>query len=154
MDLPKYKKQWGIERVNNGYSENEMEVYLVFEEYNPILHHGEWKVTRLQQWRSDQYPCDYMYFFEIFKYLRKYQLWLNQRGAARELGKGQMKPLIKQHLIKKHAEQLKGQNKLNFLGNYSKLVDHCFENLDIRAKITLVIQKKIGYKYYENVTYY
>lgn len=153
-DLPKYKKQWIKERHNFGYSENLKEVYLVFEQYNPILHHGEWKTTRLLQWPKDFYPCEDTYFFEIFKYLIKYQKWIEEDGGRFEASRIEMKTKIKQHLIRKHLKQLTVKTKLSILSDHSKFINYCFDKLDIRSKITLVIQKKIGYKYYENITYY
>jgi hypothetical protein len=155
MKLPKYIKKWETERVNSGYSEHPKQVYLIFEEYNPTLHHGEWKTTRLLQWDSGLYPCNQMYFFEIFKYLRKFQLWRETDGLRKSLEEVNIvKKKIKQHLMIKHYKQLNVKVKLSYLPNYVKFINYCFDTLDNRAKITLVIQKKIGYKYYENTIYY
>lgn len=148
--LPKYKKVWSKERVNFGHSEKPKQIFLVFDEYNPILHHGEWISRRLLQWEPELYPCEDIYFFEIFKYLRKFQDYMAVYGSQHH--KQDLKDQIKKHLIKKHSRQLT-MDKLSTLNSYSRLVNHVFDNIDIRNKISLVIQKKIGYKYYENITY-
>lgn len=158
--LPKYKKTWVKERTNQGYSENLKEVYLVAEHYDPIRHHGEVKTYRLTQWPERLYPCKDIYFFELFKYLRKYQLQelAEEQPVLRfttvRMNKQDLKKCIKQHLLSKHGKQL-SERKLSLLPEYSQLIEYCFnELLKYRgSKISLVIQKKIGYKYYENITY-
>ena len=157
--LPKYKKTWVKERTNTGYSDSLKEVYLVVEKHDSTRHNGEIKIHRLSQYSSANYPCEDMYFFELFKYLRKWQMFHNNEETriykyANFIKDPDLKKEIKKHLLIKHSKQL-SKNKLLLLPEYSELIDYCFNELlkYNEVKITLVIQKKLGYKYYENITY-
>lgn len=158
LKLPKYKKVWSKERVNFGYSEKPKQIFLILEDYNPTFHHGVTSSIRFLQWEPELYPCNDIYFFEIFKYLKKYQKYLSTYRSSKD--KAEIKIRIRKHLIRKHSKQLykdkqkqANENKLTLLNDYSKLINKIFENLSDTVEISLVIQKKIGYKYYENITY-
>ena len=158
--LPKYKKTWVKEISNKGFSNDSYAVYLVAEDSDPLNHHGEYITRRLTQWPNFLYPAEGMYFFELFKYIIKYQKYIEEVSTYRRaknlpiITDRDIKIAIKNHLLKKHSRKLI-DNKLDLLKDYSKIVDHCFNNFfKCRStKISLVIQKKIGYKYYENIIY-
>jgi hypothetical protein len=158
-NLPKYTKTWTKEPSIKGYSETEQEVYIIAEQYDPIRHHGVETVVRLKQWPNELYPAKGMYFFELFKYLRKYQLNSIEEERmgprfALKLNDADLKKCIKQHLLLKHSKKLT-RSKLTLLPEYSQLIDYCFNTFLSKrgTKISLVIQKKKGYKYYENIVY-
>ena len=157
--LPKYNKRWEKERTNVGYSDSAKEVYLIIEKKNFSVHNEEVITKRLSQYLPSEYPCNDLYFFELFKYLRKWQnyqiLQFNVRPRSKKsLNDSDLKKAIKEHLLSKHSKQLH-KNKLLLLPQYSGFIDYCFAELlkDSRVKISLVIQKKLGYKYYENIIY-
>lgn len=148
-DLPKYKKSWGKEYSLSPIQHEEGGIYLSHKYSNPLMHRGEVKQIYLSQFDNDN-----LYFFEVFKYLKKYQMWtlITRRTTSHK----EVKAAITSHLLKKYIKTIRDErNKLGCLNDYSHFLSYCFEEFTKyrSAEISLVIQKKIGYKYYENIIY-
>ena len=153
--LPKYKKTWVKERSTFGFSNSDYAIYLILE----TDENKKKTITKRLNQYTEVYPCEGIYFFEIFKYLKKIQASFSipsiQKNDTLNDRKEIIK-LVKKHLLKRHSNQLKLNNdKLIFLNEYSELLNECFNVLlqNNFANISLVIQKKLGYKYYENIVY-
>jgi hypothetical protein len=155
--LPKYKKTITKEFALKSISQRDGGVYLVVLNSDPVRHHGEKTVKTLAQWPNNLYPAQGVYFFELFKYMVKYNNLMNyglHNRRLEQLDKKEIKREIKKHLLKKQSRKLTNK-KLNLLVDYSKFVDYCFDNLLSQrdTQISLVIQKKIGYRWYQNIVY-
>lgn len=149
--LPKYKKIWDKEKSTFGFMDDPYSVYLIFE-WLEVENFDKVVMKRIPQ-RELGYCSDKLYFFELFKYLKKYKKYTGQVNVNKTDRKN-IKKFIKMHLLQKHSKQL-NKNKLNNLKDYSNLIDYCFNALNQNGyvKISLVIEKKLGYKYYENIIY-
>jgi hypothetical protein len=149
--LPKYKKNWDKEKSTFGFMDDPYSVYLIFESLE-VANFDRVIMKRIPQ-KEVGYCSDNLYFFELFKYLKKYKSYLGS-SSIKKSNKNDIKKFIKMHLLQKHSKQL-NKNKLNHLNDYSNLIDYCFDALNQNGyvKISLVIEKKLGYKYYENIIY-
>lgn len=150
-DLPKYKKTWVKEKSTYGFMDDPCSVYLIFESFAPT-NYSKVISKRIAQ-KQCAYPCEDLYFFELFKYLKKFQVYVGP-FSIKNNKKNDLKKYIKMYLLQKHSKQLT-KDKFVFLNDYSELIDDCFNILyqDGYTNISLVIQKKLGYKYYENIVY-
>jgi hypothetical protein len=150
-DLPKYKKTWAKEKSTFGFMDEAHSVYLIFESLE-IDNYDKVVIKRIPQ-KQLNYPSDNLYFFELFKYLKKYKAYAGS-FSVKKPNKNDIKKFIKMHLLQKHSKELI-KDKLIYLNDYSNLINYCFDALDQNAyvKISLVIEKKLGYKYYENIVY-
>jgi hypothetical protein len=149
--LPTYVKEWTKEKSTSGYSESAKQIYLVIEKDTSLKYKKETLVYRIAQPESNGKLINGIWFFELFKYLKKYEHTKTYLSLADRVA---IKKSIKNHLLVKHSQQLE-KDKLNLLFDYSQLINYCFDQIlkEQEAKITLVIQKKLGYKYYENIVY-
>lgn len=150
-DLPKYKKTWVKEKSTFGFMDDTDSICLVLESFAPTSY-TKVLTIRIYQ-KTSFYPCSDLYFFELFKYLKKYKSYVGS-FSVKKPNKNDIKKSIKMHLLQKHSKQLT-KDKFTFLNDYSELIEDCFDILhqDSYVNISLVIQKKLGYKYYENIIY-
>lgn len=176
--LPKYKKQWDKKFTTEPlFKDEDNGIYLLIENYDPITHAGTISKKIIRQFAENN--C---YLFEVFKILKKYHMvkfspytaaspmppW---RVEATPAG-GQIvasyspapriingNPLINfkqisiKHLIKKRANQNSFYKNLSNIKSYNDFLNEVFNDIKMNTKITLVIQKKIGYKYYQQIEY-
>lgn len=164
--LPKYKKQWLKEKALTPLYKEEGGVYILIKSstigiYNDLVH----------TYVFNQYnpiTNEELYFFELFKYLVKYKHFYNEPRIMAIRTKNGRIPLsvsnqeilkhIKIDLITKQSKiigALKPNIKMAMLAKYSKFLDSIFKLVEVpTTEISLVIQKKIGYNYYENIKYY
>jgi len=124
----------------------------------------------LSQFNETRSASEGIYFFEIFKNLIKLNDYIgqvkilgirtNKGRVSVHISDEQMISEIKKHLINHYIKKLKtdltGVNKLQLLNSYQKFLTYCIKIIksNRNTEITLVIQKKLGYKYYQNITYY
>jgi hypothetical protein len=161
--LPRYNKTWSKINSLEPIHHESGGIYLVIKQNNPLIHNGEITHKYLSQFETQ--ATEGLYFFELFKYLKKYQDAIAPKEIANAVNIkhydadfGLIKHNIKDHLVKKYNKKL--SKKLNLtmrfehLSKYKKFVDHCFDCLvGNQMEINLVIQKRIGYKYYQNIIY-
>lgn len=150
-DLPKYKKTWVKEKSTSGFMDHPSSIYLIFESLE--INNYDTVLTKRIPQKELGYPSDNLYFFELFKYLKKYKSYVGS-FSVKKPNKNDVKKSIKMHLLQKHSKQLQ-KDKFFHLNDYSGLIDYCFNALDQNGyvNISLVIEKKLGYKYYENIVY-
>lgn len=168
--LPKYKKQWEKTRAIEPLIPNEDNgIYLIITNYDPITHNGIVEKKIIRQMNTEQQTHNHHYFFEIFKYLKKYQSYnsgvelvfagpsasgRNGRWIAiNRVTEKEMLKTIYKHLLNKKAKQNSFYKNLSNIKGYNDFLTKVFTCLKGNTQISLVIQKKIGYKYYEIIEY-
>ena len=162
--LPKYEKNWSKVNSLEPIDFEEGGTYLVIKQRNLLVHRGEITYKYLSQFNVDD--VNGLYFFELFKYLKKYTEAVAPKdpfiAAALnhyEADYGLIKHKIKDHLVKKYHQKISKRIGLSlrfeYLNKYKKFLDYCFDTLAVgnNIEINLVIQKRIGYKYYQNIIY-
>lgn len=155
--LPKFSKRWEKERELSGIRSIDNGIYLILENDKMASGHESINLRAYMQLKGE---VGSNYFFELFKYLKRYQAYSIMEIVVRHKllnTKKEVRNAIKVHLVKNfHKIKINEtkENKIPTLTYYLKLVDECLDQIDGHTKISLVFQKKIGYKYYENVRYY
>jgi hypothetical protein len=165
--LPKYIKRFYKEKAIQPLSNYGLEsAFLLISLPNPFAQHNNIYASMKHEIVIEQLPLDRLYYFETFKYLMKYKdyLRINSMTSDEPLVK-----IIKSHLMLKFNRVLIDEHETIFgsapdkevfrikmiqLKEFNDFLNYCFSITNKDTKISLVIQKKIGYKYYENVNYY
>lgn len=154
--LPKYKKTWEKEHAITPLFRNEDNgIYLIIENYDALNHGGIVKREIISQTRLST-EFDKTYIFEVFKYMKKFQAMPTKKVMSTNtlyLNPYQIKKEVVKHLITKRSKQNIFYKNLVHIKAYNDFVEYCFNLLRVNTSISLVIQKKIGYKYYQNTIY-
>lgn len=178
--FPKYKKQWDKKFATEPlFRDEDNGLYLIIENYDPVSHAGIINKKVIRQFEEKELTKNHHYFFEVFKALIKYQTikyqahlpkasWrMNTAGSS---SSGQItlsyanqlsmmgvpvnfKKILIKHLINKRTKQNSFYKNLNNIKSYNDFLEEIFNDIKMTTKITLVIQKKIGYKYYRQIEY-
>ena len=160
MKLPKYKKKWKKEFSIDPTDENEIAIYLrsvqnskmnsIYITNNTLkIYQGYFSLEKNK-----------IFFFELFKYLAKYYSFKFESTNMRGIYQNGYEQDIKTHLIIKFSNnilknlEVSVNEKFILLKLYSDLITSSLNLVKDGHKFELVIQKKIGYKYYQNIIYY
>lgn len=157
--LPKYKKSFRKENSLESLGVLESSSYLIFNSYGPTaspIYQSRDRKEIFEQ-KVSLNGVTPVFFFELFKYLRKYESRSTREYPGNDL---HLKKLIKTHLIQKFQKRM-AEDKLPYsaisnirvINKYGELIDECFKIFQSDTKVSLVIQKRIGYKYYERTIY-
>ena len=158
-ELPKYKKVFEKEYSLESLGTTENGSYIVFDrnisDVNPIYQSRRGlEVIGQRNFIIKQTP---VFFFELFKYLRKYE---DKCASTQVTSNHELLKLIKSHLVQKFCKRMSENrtpynaiSNIRILNKYGELVDECFKIFKPGTKVTLVIQKRIGYKYYQQTIY-
>lgn len=165
MKLPKYKKKWRKEfSIDSGIEGDALYLKSIQNSnMNSIC-----TINNTLKIYQGILPIDKnkTFFFELFKYLTKYYIFKQEsfmtgiRAKRVGLSEKDCEELIKTHLITKFSltilKSLKTSpgEKFVLLKLYTDLINNTLGLVNDGHKFELVIQKKIGYKYYKNIIYY
>ena len=168
--LPKYKKEWEKKFTIDPLITNEENgIYLIIKDYDPITHNGIVETKVIRQMNTSDSTHNHHYMFEIFKYIKKFQSYTNHSMSfvynpnSNSVPNGQWVKVslpekdilraISKHLMGKKIKQNPFYKNLENIKSYNDFIMKIFKNLKRNTEITLVIQKKVGYKYYQVIEY-